>query len=94
MLSYNGLADFICNSWGNRDWLHSLQWGGQSQFQQAANKTWTVAGAAAGWSKSANVAGAGWLDFVGIEHAGHLVPHDKPEQALAMLDTVLAGKPF
>jgi len=52
-------------------------------------KIWMVGGNAAGQAKSAN-----GLSFVRVYQAGHMVPHDQPKNALALLDHILSGKPF
>ena len=60
---------------------------------QVTNTTGKVNGASWGHGRSVTVKQQ-QLDFVRVFNAGHLVPHDQPDAALQLLDTVLAGKAF
>jgi len=92
VLVYSGTNDFICNYAGGADWVDALVWPGQSTYQSAKEKPWLVGTTVAGTSKSANVEGG--LIFLKVFGAGHMVPHDQPAAALALLETMLQGKPF
>jgi serine carboxypeptidase-like clade 4 len=86
---YNGDLDLICNWVGGKMWVETMSWPGKSTFNATPMKTWMVGGNAAGQAKSAN-----GLSFVRVYQAGHMVPHDQPKNALALLDHILSGKPF
>mmetsp|Transcript_8398 Transcript_8398/g.16277 ORF Transcript_8398/g.16277 Transcript_8398/m.16277 type:complete len:439 (-) Transcript_8398:353-1669(-) len=80
-LVYVGEEDFICNWMGNDAWTRSLKWSGKEQFNIAQNTTWTSeSGVTAGSYRSAK-----GLTFLKVKGAGHLVPHDQPENSLDMV---------
>jgi cathepsin A (carboxypeptidase C) len=83
---YNGALDIICNFYGEAETLANLAWPGQAGFNGATNQTWTVAGQTAGSYKTYQN-----LTFVVVANAGHMVPHDQPANALALMETVLAN---
>ncbi|CAN0366787.1 unnamed protein product, partial [Ectocarpus sp. 8 AP-2014] len=67
---------------GNEAWTLSLDWAGGDGFRAAPQIEWsTDAAAAAGLSRS-----YGGLTFLQVYEAGHMVPMDQPEVALAMLN--------
>mmetsp|Transcript_21219 Transcript_21219/g.34204 ORF Transcript_21219/g.34204 Transcript_21219/m.34204 type:complete len:308 (-) Transcript_21219:547-1470(-) len=81
VLVYVGEMDFICNWRGNDAWTRGLEWSGKNAFKNAANTTWiTAAGATAGSYRSAK-----GLTFLKVKDAGHLAPHDQPENLLDMV---------
>jgi len=86
---YNGDLDLICNWIGGKMWVESMNWPGRSVFSQVPLTTWNVNGVAAGETKSAK-----GLTFVRVYQAGHMVPHDQPKNALALLNNIISGKPF
>jgi len=86
---YNGDLDLICNWVGGHEWVNALKWSGQKKFQKAPVKPWTVDGSAAG-----TVQTSGLLDFVRVFEAGHMVPHDQPKNALALLKNLVTGAQF
>ncbi|KAJ9118615.1 hypothetical protein QFC22_003835 [Naganishia vaughanmartiniae] len=84
-LIYVGTNDWICNFVGNEAMVEqTLQWSGQRAFGQQSLREWTVDGKSAGTTKS-----YGPLTFATVYGAGHMVPYDKPKQALQMLNTFL-----
>jgi len=89
MTFYNGRNDFICNFRGTQDTLNGMVWPGQKTYLRSPTRQM-------GWGtvQSTNQTSDGWLDFVTIYNAGHLVPHDQPQVALMILDAVLSGKTF
>lgn len=89
VLVYAGEKDFICNVLGNRRWVDALQWDQWREFAGAPNVTWAVGGTDAG-----TVTAVGPLTFLSIKDAGHMVPMDKPREALEMLTTWMAGEPL
>jgi len=89
VLIYSGMLDLICNYVGGAMWTSALQWPGQDGFNQVPLHDWQVGNTVAGHAKSFQ--GFTWLE---VEGAGHMVPHDQPANALALLKTFLAGQPF
>jgi vitellogenic carboxypeptidase-like protein len=60
-------------------WLRDLRWAGAPHFQMAEREIWEVDGRRAGyWKQYSRLTHAVVLD------AGHMVPHDQPEAALAL----------
>jgi carboxypeptidase C (cathepsin A) len=89
VLIYAGEFDFICNWLGNHAWTEALVWPGQTAFNAAANKTWTVGGDYAGTFQAAQN-----LTFLKVRNAGHMVPHDQPKNSLDMLNRHIQSRPF
>ncbi|PFH46823.1 hypothetical protein AMATHDRAFT_7364 [Amanita thiersii Skay4041] len=87
VLIYAGTYDWICNWVGNERWTLDLEWNGQEEFVRQELRVWVVDGKRAG-----RVRNAGPFTFVTIEGAGHMVPYDKPVQALEMVKRWLAGE--
>ena len=65
---------------GNLAWVTALEWSGKDAFNTAPEQDWMVAGKKAGSYRT-----AGGLTFQKVEDAGHMVPMDQPEHALAMI---------
>lgn len=87
VLIYAGDKDYICNWVGQTLWLDALQWSGAEEYAKAPTTNWTTAdGVLAGTARTAN-----GLTFLRVFDAGHMVPHDKPEESLDMLNTWLFG---
>jgi cathepsin A (carboxypeptidase C) len=80
VLVYSGDKDFICNWRGGEAWTSAVQWSGQSDFNKVEYKNWTVSGEPAGQLKSFKN-----FKFLRVFNAGHMVPMDQPQNALAML---------
>jgi len=87
VLIYAGDVDFICNWMGNKAWTMQMDWPGHDEFTAAKDAKWKVGGEVKG-----EVRHAQGLNFVRIHNAGHMVPMDQPEAALAMLDQFLSHK--
>jgi len=83
---YNGMLDIICNFYGEADVLSSMVWPGQSAFNAATNTTWMNGANPAGTYRT-----AGGLTYVAVADAGHMVPHDQPANALALLSNILTA---
>jgi len=86
VLVYSGKYDLICDYMGGQGWLSVMSWPGQSEFNGKQLTPWTVNGAEAGQTKNAQ--GLTWLQ---VDAAGHMVPHDQPKVASAMLAELLAN---
>jgi len=91
VLVYVGTYDWICNHVGNLRWTEALKWTGHEAYNQQPLRDWFVTlkngtVEVAGKTRSAN-----GLTFATVHAAGHMVPYDKPEQALAMVNRWLRG---
>ncbi|ELU44191.1 serine carboxypeptidase [Rhizoctonia solani AG-1 IA] len=87
VLVYVGTYDWICNWVGNQKWVMALDWTGSAEFTAQKDRNWIVESQVAGFTRSAN-----GLTFATVDAAGHMVPYDKPKEALAMLSRWLEGK--
>ncbi|KAG6873260.1 hypothetical protein C0995_001034 [Termitomyces sp. Mi166 len=87
VLIYVGTYDWICNWVGNERWTRALEWSGQREFVGRELSVWEVEGRRAGVTRSAR-----GLTFATIEGAGHMVPYDKPKEALALINRWLANE--
>ncbi|KAK8845458.1 hypothetical protein IAR55_006171 [Kwoniella newhampshirensis] len=86
VLNYVGQRDFICNHVANEKWMEKLEWTGKAQYNAAEFGEWTVDGKAAGTYKT-----SGNLTMLKIKGAGHMVPYDKPLEALTMFNSWLSA---
>jgi len=89
VLIYAGDADYICNWIGNKAWTLALDWSGKSGFNAALDKPWVVNGKQAGIVRSYE-----GFTFLQVFEAGHMVPMDQPEAALALLQTFIEHSSF
>ncbi|KAJ7739216.1 Alpha/Beta hydrolase protein [Mycena metata] len=91
VLIYVGTYDFVCNWIGNEAWTLLLEWSGQAEFRAQALREWSVGvdGRRAGQTRS-----AGGLTFATVDGAGHMVPYDKPKEALEMVNRWITGEPL
>ncbi|THV00557.1 alpha/beta-hydrolase [Dendrothele bispora CBS 962.96] len=87
VLIYAGTYDWQCNWVSNKLWVDGLEWSGKKDYGNAPWKDWYVGGKKAGEVKSTPL-----LSFVTIRGAGHMVPHDKPEESLTMVAKWLEGQ--
>ncbi|KAI0052593.1 peptidase S10 serine carboxypeptidase [Auriscalpium vulgare] len=85
VLIYAGTYDWQCNWVANKLWVDKLEWSGQAGYAAAAWRNWEVDGRTAGEIKV-------WdqLTFATVRGAGHMVPHDKPAESLALISRWLA----
>lgn len=85
VMIYVGTYDWICNFVGNERVFGSLKWSGMPDFryQQENNKQLWTGGL---WWES------GLLRYVRINGAGHMVPWDKPVEALHLFKAWLDKK--
>lgn len=86
VLIYAGDKDFICNWLGEQAWTNRLQWSGSRGFAKAPIRKWEVDGEHAG-----NVKNYDNFTFLRIFGAGHMAPHDKPENSLDMVNRWIQG---
>ncbi|KAJ6531658.1 serine carboxypeptidase [Mycena vulgaris] len=93
VLIYVGTYDWICNWVGNERWTLALEWSGQAEFAAEPLRPWAVGGdftkGRAGLARSAK-----GLTFATIDAAGHMVPYDKPKEALDVVQRWLSGEGF
>lgn len=99
VLIYAGDVDFICNWIGNKAWTQALPWSGHADFNKEEDHAWqfTKDGevTTGGYAKTAQaLKGGGSLTFMQVLEAGHMVPMDQPEAALAMLNAFTGNKGF
>ncbi|EIN05025.1 peptidase S10 serine carboxypeptidase [Punctularia strigosozonata HHB-11173 SS5] len=86
VLMYVGEYDVTCNWLGNLNVALNLEWTGQAGFAESKFRSWEVEGGKAG-----RVREFGGLTFATVVGAGHMAPHDKPKETLAMLNRWLEG---
>ncbi|KDQ65011.1 hypothetical protein JAAARDRAFT_28675 [Jaapia argillacea MUCL 33604] len=87
MLIYAGTYDWQCNWVSNKIWVDAMEWSGAEEYARTEWRDWGVDGVKAGETKS-----AGSLTFATILGAGHMVPHDKPVESLAMVLRWIGGE--
>jgi carboxypeptidase C (cathepsin A) len=85
---------------GNKAWTLGLEWTGKNNFNNAGDHSWYYtndqsASINGGLARTANAKlGKGSLTFLQVYEAGHMVPMDQPQAALALLNTFLSDKAF
>jgi cathepsin A (carboxypeptidase C) len=84
VLIYAGDQDYICNWIGNKAWTVAMEWAYKAEFNAAADAPWTVDAKEAGKLRSSN-----GFSFLQVYDAGHMVPLDQPERALAMANAFM-----
>jgi len=57
-----------------------MEWSGQESFVSQELRDWKVKGKRAGKTRA-----SGGLRFATVEGAGHMVPYDKPVEALELI---------
>merc|ERR1712048_989355 len=85
-LIYAGEMDYLCNWCGNKAWAKKLEWRGKDAFNQAVDNDYKLNGEVAGRLRSAK-----GFHFVQVYDAGHLMPMDKPDVALDMVNKFISG---
>jgi len=88
-LIYAGDQDFICNWMGNARWVDALEWSRAAAYNRTEAVEHSIDGEPA-WAERTS----GPLTFLRVYGAGHMVPMDKPKQAMAMIDRFTRGEPF
>lgn len=81
VLIFAGDKDYICNWIGNKQWTDRLQWYGKAGYARESIKVWTDSNNTYGEGKS-----YGPLTYLRVYDAGHMVGHDQPEAALALIN--------
>lgn len=98
VLFYQGNLDLACNTAGNLQWANSFPWKGQPAFVAQNKQTWKDGKHEIGWFKEVKVvtaSGRGTTFALStVDGAGHLVPFDKPKEALALVDRWLTKRSF
>lgn len=82
VLIYAGTYDWQCNWVSNKMWTDALEWHGSERYAKEEMRDWHVGGKKAGEVKGSFIDG---MAFVSIRGAGHMVPHDKPEESLEIV---------
>lgn len=86
VLVYAGDVDYICNWLGNKAWTKALEWEKKDDFNSAPDSEWQVDG-----KTVARLRSAANFHFMQVYEAGHMVPMDKPAEALEMVNAFLSG---
>jgi len=89
VLVYAGTYDWICNWISNDVWTRKMPWSGQAAFVAQPLTNWLIGGKIVGKTRSAN-----GLTFATVDEAGHMVPFDKPAEALVLVQKWLANEPL
>jgi cathepsin A (carboxypeptidase C) len=101
VLFYQGNLDLACNTAGNLQWANTMPWKGQPAFVAQRVRRWGNNPYGMGWFKEVKkVMGLGergretTFAFATVDGAGHMVPYDKPKEALALVRTWLVGRTY
>ena len=98
VLFYQGNLDLACNTAGNLQWASSMPWKGQPAFVAQSKRMWKDGKQEVGWFKEVKVETASGRETTfalsTVNGAGHLVPFDKPKEALALVDRWLTKRSF
>ncbi|RXG71954.1 hypothetical protein Avbf_03026 [Armadillidium vulgare] len=81
---YNGDVDMACNFLGNQWDIEELEFEDLGPSYQ-----WHVNGQIAGFVKRYEL-----LDFVTVKGSGHMVPTDKPAEALHLIDSFVKNQDY
>ncbi|KAF2261355.1 alpha/beta-hydrolase [Lojkania enalia] len=99
VLFYQGNLDLACNTAGNLQWASSMPWKGQPAFVAQPKHIWKDGDKEIGWFKEVKTK-MGSNDkettfaISTVDGAGHLVPFDKPREALALVTRWLEKRSF
>jgi cathepsin A (carboxypeptidase C) len=100
VLFYQGNLDLACNTAGNLKWIMGMEWKGQMAFNAQGMRYWKGSeGKEVGWFKEVEIEMGPELKktrfaFVTHNGAGHMVPMDRPVQALDMVEKWLNKESF
>jgi len=95
VLIYAGDQDFMCEWIGNKEWTLALNSTVQAEFVANGDHEWRTLedNTLAGEVRQAGE-GAGDFTFVRVYQAGHMVPMDKPKEALDLFNRWLDNVPL
>ena len=98
VLFYQGNLDLACNTAGNLQWASNMAWKGQPGFVAQPKRVWKEGGQEIGWFKEVKTKTASGREttfaFATVNNAGHMLPFDKPKEALALVDRWLNKRSF
>eukprot|EP00933_Yihiella_yeosuensis_P041440 TRINITY_DN35830_c0_g1_i1.p1 TRINITY_DN35830_c0_g1~~TRINITY_DN35830_c0_g1_i1.p1 ORF type:complete len:754 (+),score=140.53 TRINITY_DN35830_c0_g1_i1:83-2344(+) len=86
VLVYSGDTDSTVDWIGSKLWVESLNWTHQKEWNQQMDSPFRIGGVAKGMQRSSH-----GLTFLQIYDAGHLVPLDQPQVALAMVKEFISS---
>ena len=89
ILVYNGDRDLSCNAPGSEMLLDNMIWYGMNGWKHAPRGLWMVDGLPAGYSRTHDN-----LDFLVVTNSGHLVPNNRPVQALDIITRMVTGQKY
>lgn len=89
ILLYNGQLDIIVGAPLTENFMQQLKWSGQSDYLNSAKTVWRLNGTTVGYVRQIG----GTFQQVVIRNAGHILPYDQPEVALAMLQNFINLQP-
>ncbi|KAL1692251.1 Alpha/Beta hydrolase protein [Schizophyllum commune] len=89
VLIYVGDYDWRCSWIGNERFTLALEWSGQADFASHELREWYVDGTLAGKTRSTSDRK---FTFATVHGAGHMVPYDRPKEALEFLERWLKGE--
>lgn len=84
-LIYNGDIDTVCNFLGDQWFVRNLGYKNTTEYKQ-----WILDSRLAGFYQSFD----GNITYATVQGSGHMVPHDKPAQALYMISQFIANEPL
>ena len=90
VLIYDGDMDFVVNWIGDKAWTLALDWEGKEGFNNLTDQPFNGSDGKIAWY-TRSLSG---FTFMRFANAGHMVPLDKPENALDMLNRFLDNRPF
>eukprot|EP01060_Flectonema_neradi_P004219 TRINITY_DN12754_c0_g1_i1.p1 TRINITY_DN12754_c0_g1~~TRINITY_DN12754_c0_g1_i1.p1 ORF type:complete len:427 (+),score=43.95 TRINITY_DN12754_c0_g1_i1:517-1797(+) len=85
VLVYYGDEDYYCGTFSSNAWTAAMKWPGQQEFNKQPFKPWHGNGT----EPSGSLKSFGNFTLLRVFEAGHLVPHDKPNEALHMVKQFL-----
>ncbi|KAI2483168.1 Carboxypeptidase [Pyrenophora tritici-repentis] len=98
VLFYQGNLDLACNTAGNLQWASTMPWKGQPAFVAQPKRMWKNGGDEVGWFKEVKTKTASGREttfaFATVDGAGHMVPLDKPKEALVLVDRWLNKRSY
>ncbi|KAF1955688.1 alpha/beta-hydrolase [Byssothecium circinans] len=98
VLFYQGNLDLACNTAGNLRWAENMPWAGQPAFVAQPKRMWKHEGKEVGWFKEVKVVMKSGRETTfamsTVDGAGHMVPYDKPKEALALVERWINDRSF